>query len=134
MGWTRQPHLAHGDLYAAYRTRLRVDCLDRGDRPEVVWILSVSSSQSNLAIGLTWDRITGITGASNAVFVVGLSLVSGNVGGMTKKSIASAAVFLGLASGYVCSLSHSILFKSGLESDVGVSAQEHRRPVLVLRQ
>ncbi|KAJ7035632.1 MFS general substrate transporter [Mycena alexandri] len=42
-----------------------------------------------------------ITGASNATFVVGLSLVSGNVGGQTKKAIASAAVFLGVAAGNI---------------------------------
>ncbi|KAK7031408.1 MFS general substrate transporter [Favolaschia claudopus] len=42
-----------------------------------------------------------ITGASNATFVVGLSLVSGNVGGQTKKAIASAAVFLGVATGNI---------------------------------
>lgn len=40
-----------------------------------------------------------MTGASNATFVVGLSLVSGNVGGQTKKALASAAVFLGVATG-----------------------------------
>ncbi|KAJ7695062.1 major facilitator superfamily domain-containing protein [Mycena rosella] len=42
-----------------------------------------------------------MTGASNATFVVGLSLVSGNVGGQTKKAIASAAVFLGVAAGNI---------------------------------
>ncbi|KAJ6496763.1 MFS general substrate transporter [Mycena vulgaris] len=42
-----------------------------------------------------------LTGASNATFVVGLSLVSGNVGGQTKKAIASAAVFLGVAAGNI---------------------------------
>ncbi|KAJ7918787.1 MFS general substrate transporter [Mycena leptocephala] len=42
-----------------------------------------------------------ITGASNATFVVGLSLVSGNVGGQTKKAIVSAAVFLGVAAGNI---------------------------------
>ncbi|KAL1683548.1 major facilitator superfamily domain-containing protein [Schizophyllum commune] len=42
-----------------------------------------------------------ITGASNATFVVGLSLVSGNVGGTTKKALASAAVFLGVAAGNI---------------------------------
>ncbi|KAF7370876.1 MFS general substrate transporter [Mycena sanguinolenta] len=42
-----------------------------------------------------------ITGASNATFVVGLSLVSGNVGGQTKKAMASAAVFLGVAAGNI---------------------------------
>ncbi|KAJ7623484.1 MFS general substrate transporter [Roridomyces roridus] len=40
-------------------------------------------------------------GASNATFVVGLSLVSGNVGGQTKKALASAAVFLGVATGNI---------------------------------
>ncbi|KAK1224115.1 hypothetical protein PQX77_012974, partial [Marasmius sp. AFHP31] len=49
----------------------------------------------------TVARLAGywMTGASNCVFVLGLSLVSGNVGGDTKKAIASAAVFLGLAVG-----------------------------------
>ncbi|KAH7098978.1 MFS general substrate transporter [Auriculariales sp. MPI-PUGE-AT-0066] len=42
-----------------------------------------------------------ITGASNATFVVGLSLVSGNVGGQTKKAVASAAVFMGVAAGNI---------------------------------
>ncbi|KAF9020481.1 MFS general substrate transporter [Hymenopellis radicata] len=42
-----------------------------------------------------------ITGASNATFVLGLSIVSGNVGGQTKKAIASAAVFLGVAAGNI---------------------------------
>ncbi|KAJ7850067.1 MFS general substrate transporter [Mycena olivaceomarginata] len=42
-----------------------------------------------------------LTGASNATFVVGLSLVSGNVGGQTKKAMASAAVFLGVAAGNI---------------------------------
>lgn len=51
----------------------------------------------------TATRLAGfwMTGASNATFVVGLSLVSGNVGGTTKKAIASAAVFLGVAAGQV---------------------------------
>ncbi|EJD50788.1 MFS general substrate transporter [Auricularia subglabra TFB-10046 SS5] len=51
----------------------------------------------------TAPRLIGywITGASNATFVVGLSLVSGNVGGQTKKAIASAAVFLGVAAGNI---------------------------------
>lgn len=42
-------------------------------------------------------RLAGywLTGASNATFVVGLSLVSGNVAGQTKKALASASVFLG---------------------------------------
>ena len=56
----------------------------------------------------------GITGASNAVFVVGLSLVSGNVGGQTKKSIASAAVFLGVATGYGFSCFKSLLGRNSL--------------------
>ncbi|KIY67095.1 MFS general substrate transporter [Cylindrobasidium torrendii FP15055 ss-10] len=42
-----------------------------------------------------------ITGASNATFVLGLSLLSGNVGGQSKKAIASAAIFLGVASGNI---------------------------------
>ncbi|KAJ7132142.1 MFS general substrate transporter [Mycena epipterygia] len=48
-------------------------------------------------------RLAGywMTGASNATFVVGLSLVSGNVGGQTKKAIASASVFLGVAAGNI---------------------------------
>ncbi|KAK1224120.1 hypothetical protein PQX77_012979 [Marasmius sp. AFHP31] len=51
----------------------------------------------------TAARLAGywMTGASNCVFVLGLSLVSGNVGGDTKKAIASAAVFLGLAVGNI---------------------------------
>jgi len=47
------------------------------------------------------SAFAGITGASNATFVVGLSLVSGNVGGQSKKAVASAAVFLGLAAGNI---------------------------------
>jgi len=48
-------------------------------------------------------RLAGywLTGASNATFVVGLSLVSGNVGGQTKKALASASVFLGVAAGNI---------------------------------
>ncbi|KAJ7600577.1 MFS general substrate transporter [Mycena floridula] len=42
-----------------------------------------------------------MTGASNSTFVLGLSLVSGNVGGQTKKAIASAAIFLGVATGNI---------------------------------
>ncbi|KAF8909847.1 major facilitator superfamily domain-containing protein [Mucidula mucida] len=42
-----------------------------------------------------------MTGASNATFVLGLSIVSGNVGGQTKKAIASASVFLGVAAGNI---------------------------------
>lgn len=45
------------------------------------------------------NETAGMTGASNATFVLGLSLLSGNVGGQTKKSITSAAVFLGVAAG-----------------------------------
>jgi len=45
----------------------------------------------------TASRLIGyyLTGSSNAVFVLGLSLISGNVGGTTKKVLASAAIFLG---------------------------------------
>ena len=46
-------------------------------------------------------RHAELTGASNATFVVGLSLVSGNVGGQTKKALASASIFLGVAAGWV---------------------------------
>lgn len=42
-----------------------------------------------------------LTGASNAVFVFALSLVSGNVGGATKKSLCSASIFLGVAAGNI---------------------------------
>lgn len=54
-------------------------------------------------------RLVGywMTGSSNAVFVLGLSLVSGNVSGQTKKSVCSAAVFLGVALGYVKMHPHS---------------------------
>ncbi|TFL04919.1 MFS general substrate transporter [Pterulicium gracile] len=73
------------------------------------WLMAIFTLPTVLGFALiAWTEGTGprlfgywITGASNAVFVVGLSLVSGNVGGMTKKSIASAAVFLGLASGNI---------------------------------
>lgn len=50
----------------------------------------------------------GMTGASNATFVLGLSLLSGNVGGQSKKAIASAAIFLGVAIGSV-----NVVAKSG---------------------
>ncbi|KAK7454621.1 hypothetical protein VKT23_011374 [Stygiomarasmius scandens] len=48
-------------------------------------------------------RLAGfwMTGASNATFVLGLSLLSGNIGGQTKRAIASAAVFLGVATGNI---------------------------------
>ncbi|KAH8920612.1 MFS general substrate transporter [Atractiella rhizophila] len=51
----------------------------------------------------TAPRLIGywMTGASNATFVLGLSIVSGNVGGQTKRAVASAAVFLGLAAGNI---------------------------------
>ncbi|KAJ3986294.1 MFS general substrate transporter [Lentinula detonsa] len=51
----------------------------------------------------TAPRLAGfwLTGASNATFVLGLSLLSGNVGGQSKKAIASAAVFLGVAIGNI---------------------------------
>ncbi|ORY34305.1 major facilitator superfamily domain-containing protein [Naematelia encephala] len=51
----------------------------------------------------TAPRLIGyyLTGSSNAVFVLALSLVSGNVGGTTKKTLASAAIFLGVAVGNI---------------------------------
>ncbi|WVQ83358.1 hypothetical protein IAT38_005497 [Cryptococcus sp. DSM 104549] len=51
----------------------------------------------------TAPRLIGyyLTGSSNAVFVLALSLVSGNVAGVTKKVLASAAVFMGVAVGNV---------------------------------
>jgi len=42
-----------------------------------------------------------LTGASISTAVMGLSLVSGNVGGQTKKALASAAIFSGLATGNI---------------------------------
>ncbi|KAK1922842.1 major facilitator superfamily domain-containing protein [Papiliotrema laurentii] len=49
------------------------------------------------------SRLIGyyLTGSSNAAFVLGLSLVSGNVGGSTKKVLASAAIFIGVAVGNI---------------------------------
>lgn len=46
-------------------------------------------------------RLAGyyLTGSSNAVFVLALSLVSGNVGGVTKKTLSAASIFLGMALG-----------------------------------
>lgn len=67
-----------------------------------------------------------ITGASNATFVLGLSLLSGNVGGQSKKAIASAAIFLGVASGYV-------YLRSRFHSVNLTWAQEHRWPIPVQR-
>ncbi|ODN94344.1 hypothetical protein L198_05201 [Cryptococcus wingfieldii CBS 7118] len=51
----------------------------------------------------TAPRLIGyyLTGSSNAVFVLALSLVSGNVGGTTKKILSSAAIFLGVALGNI---------------------------------
>jgi hypothetical protein len=51
----------------------------------------------------TASRLIGyyLTGSSNAVFVLGLSLISGNVGGTTKKVLSSAAIFLGVALGNI---------------------------------
>jgi len=65
--------------------------------PTIVGFAMVAWAKSKVA------RLIGywITGASNATFVVGLSLVSGNVGGQTKKALASAAVFLGVATGNI---------------------------------
>jgi MFS family permease len=73
------------------------------------WLMAIFTLPTVLGFALiAWTDNTGsrlfgywITGASNAVFVVGLSLVSGNVGGQTKKAIASAAVFLGVATGNI---------------------------------
>ena len=73
------------------------------------WLMAAFTMPTVVGFALiAWAEGTGprlfgywITGASNAVFVVGLSLVSGNVGGQTKKSIASAAVFLGVAAGNI---------------------------------
>ncbi|RSH80120.1 hypothetical protein EHS25_007322 [Saitozyma podzolica] len=42
-----------------------------------------------------------LTGSSNAVFVLALSLVSGNVGGTTKKMLTSASIFIGVAVGNI---------------------------------
>lgn len=49
----------------------------------------------------TASRLAGyyLTGSSNAVFVLALSLVAGNVGGTTKKTLASAAIFVGMSLG-----------------------------------
>jgi len=49
------------------------------------------------------SRLIGyyLTGSSNAVFVLALSLISGNVAGSTKKSLASASIFLGVAIGNI---------------------------------
>ena len=51
----------------------------------------------------TASRLIGyyFTGSSNAVFVLALSLVSGNVGGVTKRVLASASIFLGVALGNI---------------------------------
>ncbi|KAK4688568.1 MFS transporter, ACS family, allantoate permease, partial [Tremellales sp. Uapishka_1] len=51
----------------------------------------------------TASRLAGyyLTGSSNAVFVLALSLVAGNVGGTTKKTLSSAAIFLGVALGNI---------------------------------
>ncbi|KAJ6504899.1 MFS general substrate transporter [Mycena vitilis] len=80
-------------LPKGYRTYLMVAT----NIPTVVGFAMVAWAKPKAA------RLIGfwITGASNATFVVGLSLVSGNVGGQTKKAIASAAVFLGVAAGNI---------------------------------
>ncbi|KAH8824645.1 MFS general substrate transporter [Flagelloscypha sp. PMI_526] len=73
------------------------------------WVMVATNVPTVVGFALVaWGKKTGvrlfgywITGASNATFVVGLSLVSGNVGGQTKKAIASAAVFLGVAAGNI---------------------------------
>jgi len=41
------------------------------------------------------------TGASNATFSLSLSLVTGNVGGNTKKMVASAVIFIGVGLGNI---------------------------------
>lgn len=43
-----------------------------------------------------------LTGSSNAVFVLALSLISGNVSGTTKKSLCSASIFLGVSPFFAC--------------------------------
>ncbi|KAF8913629.1 major facilitator superfamily domain-containing protein [Mucidula mucida] len=42
-----------------------------------------------------------LTGSYNATFVLGLSLISGNVGGQTKRAIVNASVFLGVCAGNI---------------------------------
>lgn len=58
-----------------------------------------------------------LTGSSNAVFVLGLSLVTSNVGGTTKKVLASAAIFSGLAAGNIVG-PYSITAKRQLDHDM----------------
>ncbi|KAJ7746848.1 MFS general substrate transporter [Mycena maculata] len=48
-----------------------------------------------------WRGVNPEMNPSPSTFVVGLSLVSGNVGGQTKKALSSAAIFLGVATGNI---------------------------------
>jgi hypothetical protein len=57
--------------------------------------------QVNILHQLRTALIADFTGASNAVFSLALSLVTGNVGGTTKKVIASAVIFVGVAVGNI---------------------------------
>ncbi|KAK0193417.1 MFS general substrate transporter [Armillaria mellea] len=80
--------------------------LPKGNR---TWLMAVTNVPTVVGFAMiAWckgkaPRLIGywMTGASNATFVLGLSLVSGNVGGQTKRSIASAAIFLGVATGNI---------------------------------
>lgn len=85
--------IANSKMRSGNRTYLMVAT----NIPTVVGFAMVAWAKSKAA------RLIGfwLTGASNATFVVGLSLVSGNVGGQTKKALASAAVFLGVAAGNI---------------------------------
>jgi LytS/YehU family sensor histidine kinase len=67
--------------------------------PTILGFALVAWLPQHLKVG----RLIGyyLTGASNAVFVLALSLVSGNVGGVTKKSFCSASIFLGVAVGNI---------------------------------
>ncbi|KAF9024585.1 MFS general substrate transporter [Hymenopellis radicata] len=80
--------------------------LPKGNR---TWLMAITNVPTVIGFAMiAWCKSKGarlagywMTGASNATFVLGLSLVSGNVGGQTKKAIASAAVFLGFATGNI---------------------------------
>ncbi|PBL04216.1 MFS general substrate transporter [Armillaria gallica] len=80
--------------------------LPKGNR---TWLMAATNVPTVVGFAMiAWckgkaPRLIGywMTGASNATFVLGLSLVSGNVGGQTKRSIASAAIFLGVATGNI---------------------------------
>lgn len=66
-----------------------------GKAARLVGYCKLPSVRACGVVSTDFGLVVGLTGASNATFVLGLSLVAGNVGGQTKKSIASAAVFLG---------------------------------------